>query len=93
MWISHDTFIAMVFSYCNRCLVLLRPLKVKVFTGSTIQYNTNCIVLYPSLTLFSGFSPRVPPKMKRGIFEENEHEQPAGNAAMKLVEREIMMPL
>ena len=38
--------------------------------------------MYPCLTLFSGFSPRVPPKMKRGIIEENEHEQPAGKAAI-----------
>ena len=34
--------------------------------------NTSC------LTLFTGFSPGVPPKMKRGIIEENKHEQPAG---------------
>ena len=57
------------------------------------MYVMSCHVMYPCLTLFSGFSPRVPPKMKRGIIEENEHEQPAGKAAIKLVVREIIMPL
>ena len=52
-----------------------------------------CNVMYPCLTLFSGFSPRVPPKMKRGMIEENEHEQPAGKASIKLDVREIIMPL